>query len=79
MTTLVLEIKKIESDDETNFSTFYLSSNAETIINGSDIDDVLESIYIKIVSNIQKSHGRGSSWIIDSVVDYTINISKCQP
>ena len=61
MTTLVLEIKKIESDDETNFSTFYLSSNAETIINGSDIDDVLESIYIKIVSNIQKSHGRGSS------------------
>ena len=79
MTTLVLEIKKIESDDETNFSTFDLSSNAETIINGSDIDDVLESIYIKIVSNIQKSHGRGSSWIIDSVVDYTINISKCQP
>ena len=79
MTTLVLEIKKIESDDETTFSTCYLPSNAETIINGSDIDDVLESIYIEIVSNIQKSHGRGSSWIIDSVVDYTINISKCQP
>ena len=47
--------------------------------NGSDIDDVFESIYSVIISNIHKSLGRGSGWIIDSVVDYTTNISKCKP
>ena len=47
--------------------------------NGSDIDDVFESIYSVIISNIHKSLGRGSGWIIDSVVDHTTNISKCKP
>ena len=47
--------------------------------NGSDIDDVFESIYSVIISNIQKSLGRGSGWIIDSVVDHTTNISKYKP
>ena len=32
MITRVLEFKKIESDDETKYSTFYSSSKAETII-----------------------------------------------
>ena len=36
--------------------TFY--SNAEIIINQSDIDDVFESIYTTIISNIQKSLGK---------------------
>ena len=47
--------------------------------NGSDIDDVFESIYSVIISNIHKSLGRGSGWIIDSVVDHTTNISKYKP
>ena len=46
MTTLVLEFKKIESDDRTECSTFYSNSKSETIINKSDIDDVFESIDI---------------------------------
>ena len=33
VTTLVLEFKKIESDDKTKYSTFYSSSKAETVIN----------------------------------------------
>ena len=75
---LVLEFKKIESDDEINYRTFYLSSTAETIFNGSDISDVFESIYSTIISNIQK-YVKGLGWIIDSVVDYTINISNYKP
>ena len=47
--------------------------------NGSDIDDVFESIYSVIISNIHKSLARGSGWIIDSVVDHTTNISKYKP
>ena len=53
-----------------------MPSNAETIINESNIDDVFESVYIKIKSNIQKSLGNGWTWITDSVVDHNINISK---
>ena len=79
VTTLVLEFKKIESDDERNCNTFYSISKAETIINRSDIDDVIESIYITIIWNMQKSMRKGFGWVIDSVKDSVINISKHKP
>ena len=34
------------------------------------------SIYTTIISNIQKSLGKGLGWIIDSVIGHTISISK---
>ena len=52
--TSVLEFRKIESDDETKYSSVYLSSKAETVINDSDVDDVFASFYSTIMSNIQK-------------------------
>ena len=51
MTTLVLVFKKIESDDKTNYDTFYSYSKAETIINKNNTDDFLESISTAIISN----------------------------
>ena len=74
--TLVLEFKKIQSNDQTKYGTFYLNPRAETIINESDINDVLESVYIKIISNLKKYIWKGLSWIINSVIDSTTNISK---
>ena len=74
VTTLVLEFKKIESNEETKCSTFYLTSKAETIINKSDIHNVFKSIYIMIISKMEKYHGKSLGWIIDSVIDHTINI-----
>ena len=45
VTALVIELKKkIDSDDKTQYSTFYSFPKAETLINECDIDDVLESI-----------------------------------
>ena len=44
----------------------------ETITNERGFDDVLESIYITILSNIQNSIGKSFGWIIDSVIDNTI-------
>ena len=79
VTTLVLVFKKKESEDNSKFYNFYSSSKAEITINESDIDNVFESIYSTIISNIQKSLGKGSSWIIDSVIDHTISISKYNP
>ena len=76
VTILVLEFKKVESDDETKYSTFYSSSKAKRTINKSDINDLFESIYSTNTSNIQNSLGSGSGWIIDSVVDDTNNNSK---
>ena len=54
MTTLVLMFKKIENEDKTKYDNFYSSSKVEIIINESDTDDVFQSIYITIISNIQK-------------------------
>ena len=55
---------------------FYVSSKTEIIINESEIDDVFQSIYTTIIRKIQKCSGRCSCWIIDSIIDHTINISK---
>ena len=46
------------------------------IDNESDVDDIFESIYTMIISNMQTYIGKGSGWVIDSVIDYIINISK---
>ena len=74
LTTLFLEFENIESDDKTKYDTYYSQSKAETIINESDIDDIFESIYTTILSNIQKSLRKGSDWIIDSVIEHNINV-----
>ena len=72
-----MKIKQIE--DKTNFDNFYSSSKAYVIINESDIDDVFQSVYATIITNIQKTLGKGSGWIIDSVIDHTNSISKYNP
>ena len=74
--TLVLVFKKMESDAKTKHDTFYSNSKAEIIINESDINDVFQSIYTTVISNMQKPLGKGSDWITDSVVDHNISISK---
>ena len=40
------------------------------------MNNVFESIYSTIISNIQKSLGKGSGWTIYSVIDLTNSISK---
>ena len=65
--TLVLVFKKIETKNKTKYDDFYSSTKAEIIINESDIDDVFQSVYTTIITNIKKSLGKGSGWIIDSV------------
>ena len=54
--TLVLEFKKIGSDDKTKYDTFYLNSKTKTIINESYTDDIFESIYNTYMSNILRSY-----------------------
>ena len=79
ITTLVLEFKKIQSDDKILYSTFYLHSKPEAIINESDIGDVFKPFYSTVKSNIQKSLGQGLDWLIDSVKYININISRYNP
>ena len=57
MTTLVLVFRKIESEDNTKFDKFYSNLKAEIVTNESDIDNVFQSIYTTILTNIQKSLG----------------------
>ena len=74
--TLVLMFKKIESEDNTKFDTFYSNSKPEVTINESDIDDVFELIDSVIISNIQKSLVEDLGWIIESVINHNISILK---
>ena len=76
MTILVLVLKKVESEDKTKYNTFHSHSKAEKIINESDINDEFDAIYTTIISNIQKSLRKVSSWIIDLVMKHNISISK---
>ena len=76
--TLILVFKEVASDDETKYSTLYSYSKTETVVNQSDIDDLFESIYSTVISNIQNSEGKDSARIFDSVVDDTIKFVKVQ-
>ena len=59
VTTLVLVFKNIESEEKKRYDTFYSNSKAEIIINNKkDIDNMFQSIYTKIISNIQESLGK---------------------
>ena len=57
--TLFLVFKKTESKDKIKYDKFYSSSKTEIIINKSCIDDAFQSMYTKIVTNIQKTLGNG--------------------
>ena len=72
-------LKKIENDDKTKYGTFCSQSKAEKVLEESDIDDMFESIYTTVISNIQNLLGKGSDWIIGSVIYHNINISECNP
>ena len=52
VTKLVLEFKKNRNWWKTKYDTSYSHSKVETIINESDINDVFESIYTTVISNI---------------------------
>ena len=60
MKTLILVFKNIESEDKTKDDNFYSSSKTEIIINESGSGNVFKSIYTTIITNIQKSLGKGS-------------------
>ena len=55
VTTLVLVIKEIESEDKTRYDNSIQAQNPEITINESDIDDVFQSTYTIITKNMQKS------------------------
>ena len=67
VTTPVIKFKKTISDERKNMTLFI------------QIDYVFESIYTTVISNLQKYLGKGSGWIIYSVIDHNINISIYKP
>ena len=43
------------------------------------IDGIFESFYTTVISNIQRYLGKSLGWLIDVVIDHSINISKYNP
>ena len=72
--TLVLVFKKIESDYKAKYDTFCSNSKAEVIINKNGIN-----LYYSYIKNIQTILRNRLGWIIDSVIEHNINISKYSP
>ena len=72
--TLVLVFKKIESDNKAKYDTFCSNSKAEVIINKNGIN-----LYYSYIKNIQTILRNRLGWIIDSVIEHNINISKYNP
>ena len=75
VTILVLVFKKMESKDKTKYGNS--SSKAEIMIVESDIENVFKSIYATIVTNTQKSLGKGSHWILQR--ELILKIQNSQP
>ena len=62
-------IKKRDSEDKRKYDNFYSRSKAEIIINEADTDNTFQSIYTTIITNIQNYLAKGSSWVINSVIE----------
>ena len=66
--TLALVFKKIESEDKTKYGTFLFM-----------LMTYLSQPILKLYHTSTKIWGKGSDWIIDSVIDHDINISEYNP
>ena len=75
-------LKKTESEDKAKYDNFYsknLFIKIYQFINENDIHDKFQSLYSKIIINIQNSLGKGSSWVIDLAIDHIISSSNYNP
>ena len=82
MTTQLLVLKKTESEDKAKYDNFYsknLFIKIYQFINESDIHDKFQSLYSKIIINIQNSLGKGSGWVIDLAIDHISSSSNYNP
>ena len=61
-----------------NIAPFIPTQKQKQLSNESNINDVFERIYTTIILNIQTSLRKGSTQIINSVINDTINTSKLQ-
>ena len=75
-------LKKTESEDKAKYDNFYsknLFIKIYQFINESDIHDKFQSLYSKIIINIQNSLGKGSGWVIDLAIDHISSSSNYNP
>ena len=63
-------------DNKRKYDTFCSNWKGKIVINESYIDGIFESIYTPAISNLPTSLGKCSGWIIYSVVEHNISISK---
>ena len=78
VTTLVVDFDKSENNDATKYTTFSCNSKAETIINETNIGDVISiNLYCNYFKHTKISW-KVLLWIIVSVVSH-VNISKYNP
>ena len=69
--------ENIEIENIFQPKTFFISLAISTQVVSDD--DVFESIYITIISNIKRFLGKSSGCIIDSVIYHSINICTMYP
>ena len=62
---------------EQNIVPFIRTQKQKQLLMKAIFYDEFESIYSTIISNIQKSLGKGLCWLIDSLINHTTNVLKC--
>ena len=75
VTILVLEFKKMESDDKTIYSTFYSNSKRKQFLMKVTLMMYLNQCILPLCQTT-KSLGQVLGSIIDSVIEHNINVSK---
>lgn len=76
--TLVITFQK-QIADELEFKTAYFNSQAQTIINHTEIAEALESSKQHILNKVVQRVSEGSGWIITSVDYHYLNLVKYIP
>ena len=70
---------KIPSGDEIVYKSAYFNSSAQTIINQTEIADLLQLSNQQILNKVSQWISEGSGWIIESVDSHYLNLVKYKP
>ena len=76
---LKLELQKDLADGTIEFANPVLRSQQIPLLNESDIDETLDTVFPKLQESLEKWTNKGSGWVVNRIETLWLNIARYQP
>ncbi len=72
------QMSRISPAGEERIDNAYFETNKIALVNDTEINQSLEDVYARIISNQDNFTNKGSNWVFDRVIGCWVNIDKYQ-